>query len=116
MKNLKVVSLDNGIIQFNNGYSLYADHVSDCCESHDLCIEDLDILDFDGLIFNLDDEFFRRVKGYGIELIPVYGYSVRIAGHGYNNGYYSSELTLVIDKDDKIVRTFDISECQDIEE
>ena len=54
--------------------------------------------DFDGLIFNLsNDDFFERIEGYG-----------------FNNGYYSSDLTLVV-SNTNYVRKYDISDCQYIQ-
>jgi len=114
MKNVKVVSIKNDTIEFDNGVQLYSNHNSDCCESHELNIEDLTMKDFEGLEFDLTgDTFFNRIPDYGIELMPLHGHSVKIAGHGYNNGYYSDQLDLVLtDKDFK--KTFDITECQDV--
>jgi hypothetical protein len=60
------------------------------------------------------DSFFRRIEGYGIELIPIKGWSVRVPGYGSNNGYYSDQLELVIaDADGKTIREYDITECQE---
>jgi hypothetical protein len=63
--------------------------------------------DFEGLEFDLtNDGFFNRIPDYGIELIPIHGHSVKIAGHGYNNGYYSDQLDMIIEKDGKEVQRF----------
>ena len=58
-------------------------------------------------------------EGYGIELVPIKGYSVKIPAYGTNNAYYSSDLTLILTKVDgdifdDAVRKLDISECQEI--
>lgn len=114
MKNLKVVKVDSTGIEFDNGIKLYSNHDSDCCESHDLYFDDLTIEDFKDLRFNLSgDDFFKRIPDYGIELIPIKGYSVKIAGHGYNNGYYSDQLDLILISKD-FYKKYDITECQDI--
>ena len=115
MNKVKVIKVgDYGII-FDNGLELSSNHQSDCCESHELYFRDLTLADFEGLEFDLSDEnFFKRVDGYGIELIPLAGHSVRVAGHGYNNGYYSSNLDLVLSGKD-FNKVYDISECQDIQ-
>jgi len=114
IKGRSVVEVISDCITFDNGYKLYSEHESDCCESHYLSMSDLTLSDFDGLEFDLDnDDFFRRIPDYGIELIPIQGYSVRIPGYGYNNGYYSSQLDLCLeDVNGGIVRTYDVSECQ----
>lgn len=118
MNNLKVVEINkkDGHILFDNGVKLYSEHESCCCEHHWLDFKDLELIDFEDLRFDLSgDKFFKKIEGYGIELIPISGHSVKIAGYGSNNGYYSTELTLVIG-DDNVARKFDITECQEISE
>ena len=116
MKNVKVVNVGDYGITFDNGLQLHSYHDTDCCESHELYFKDLSLVDFEGLEFDLsDDKFFNRVDGYGIELLPVHGFPVRVAGHGYNNGYYSSQLDLILTDGKDFKKTFDITECQDIQ-
>lgn len=118
MNNLKVVEINktDDYILFDNGVKLYSEHVSDCCEHHWLDFKDLELIDFEDLRFDLSgDKFFKKIEGYGIELMPIIGHSVRIAGYGSNNGFYSTELTLVI-SDGNLERKFDITECQEINE
>lgn len=115
MKNLKVVKVNSDSLEFDNGLKLFSDHDQDCCESHWLSLSDLTLEDFVGLEFDLsNDNFFRRIDGYGIELVPISGWSVKIPGYGSNNGYYSSNLNLVISDEKGFSKTFDITECQDI--
>ena len=116
MEKLKVINISSDAIDFENGFKLYSNHESDCCESHELLIGDLTMADFEGLEFDLtNDGFFNRIPDYGIELIPIKGHSVKIAGHGSNNGYYSDQLDMIIEKEGKRIRRYDITECQDIE-
>jgi hypothetical protein len=116
MEKLKVVNIGSDAIEFENGVKLYSNHDSDCCESHELTLSDLTMADFEGLEFDLtNDGFFNRIPDYGIELIPLQGHSVKIAGHGYNNGYYSDQLDMIIEKDGKEIKRYDITECQDID-
>lgn len=117
MTKVKVVRVDSDCITFDNGVKMFSDHDQDCCESHSLYLQDLTLADFDGLEFDLsNDDFFERIPDYGIALKPIIGFPVRIAGHGSNNGYYSSNLALCL-QDDKIrfFKKYDISECQDIQ-
>ena len=113
MNKLKVLEIGNDAIYFENNIKLFSFHESDCCEQHELDLKDLTIEEFDGLEFDLtNDNFFKRIPDYGIELIPIYGHSVKIAGHGFNNGYYSDQLDLIIEQDGKEIKRFDITECQ----
>lgn len=110
---VSVVKLDADSIEFENGVKLYSNHDSDCCESHYLSMSDLTLSDFEGLKFDLStDEFFNRIEDYGIELVPVNGHSVKIPGYGYNNGYYSSRLDLILTDGKDFNKEYNITECQ----
>ncbi len=114
MNKLKVVKVGDYGITFENGVELYSNHDSDCCESHELYFKDLSLKDFDGLEFDLTNEnFFKRVDGYGIELLPITGWPVRVAGHGYNNGYYSDQLDLILTDGKDFRQVYNITECQE---
>ena len=114
----KVIAIENGwvdgVIVFSNGYKLTTNHESDCCEHHYWSLTDLSLSDFDNLEFDFDDDnFFGRIEGYGICLVPVNGFPIRIPAYGSNNGYYSDNLSLVLSKDDKTIKEYDITECQE---
>ncbi len=114
---MKVKQVTTYEIIFEDGSRLHSDHCQDCCERHWLAFEHIKLEDFDGLEFDLTgDSFFKRIPDYGIELVPIHGYSVRIPGYGSNNGYYSSELTLVLVDSKGERKFFDISDCQVISE
>lgn len=113
MEKVKVVALDSDGIVFSNGMQLSSYHEDDCCEHHYLWFGDLSLADFDDLEFDLsNDNFFARIEDYGIELIPIKGWSVKIPAYASNNGYYSSELTLTLTDNDGSGRNFDITDCQ----
>jgi len=110
MKNLKVINIDNETIEFENGLKLCSNNEKDCCEAHYLSMEGLTIEDFNGLEFDLTkDDFFKRIEGYGIELISIKGHSIRIHGYCYSNGYYSSKLNLVLTNGKDFTKTYNIS-------
>lgn len=113
----KVVKVTQDDITFDNGSSLQSYHEDDCCETHFLTFQDLTLADFDGLVFDLTkDSFFERVEGYGIRLIPIEGHPVSVPGYGSNNGYYSSDLDLqVIHPEGGVIKSYNISECQEWE-
>lgn len=111
---MKVTQITAGSITFEDGTTLYSNHDQDCCEHHWLDFEHIKLEDFDGLEFNLiDDSFFRKIEDYGIELVP--SNRVKIPGYGSNNGYYSTDLTLVLDTPTGR-REYDITECQVIKD
>lgn len=115
-KVIEVNQKDEKII-FDNGYTLNSYHYQDCFEYHWLDLEYITVEDFAGLEFDLTDEnFFTRIPEFGIELTPINGWGVRIPGYGNNNGYYSSNLTLVLTDDKGSTIEFDISDCQEIYE
>jgi hypothetical protein len=112
--NLKVLKIENDQLVFSDGTRLLSEHDTDCCEHHYLDFADLDISDFDGLEFDLTNEnFFNRIEDYGIELKPIKGHSVKVPGYGSNNGYYGSNIDLVIaDSNGNKIKSFDVSTCQ----
>lgn len=113
MEKVKVVGVNSDSIVFEGNIILSSDHMQSCCESHYLSFSDLTLEDFDGLEFDLSNEgFFKRIEDYGIELIPIQGHSVKVPGYGSNNGYYSSNLDLVLSNADRLLASFNISECQ----
>ena len=110
---VKVIYVDEDTVRFEDGTEMYSFHYTDCCEQHWLTFENLSLSDFEGLDFDLSgDSFFERVAGYGIRLVPISGHPVSVPGYGDNNGYYSSNLTLVLAKRGGWKREFDIIECQ----
>jgi len=117
MKNLKVVSIQENGLTFESGIELFSAHTQDCCEEHYLSFEHISLSDFEGLEFDFtNNEFFTRIKGFGISLNPVNGFPVRIPGYGSNNGYYSSYLELIVSQYGFEWKRFNITECQDYEE
>ena len=116
MEKLKAVKIDSDSLEFDNGMILYSSHDQECGEIHYLSFSDLTLDDFNGLEFDLsNDDFFERVECYGIALKPKNGHPIRIPGYGLNNGYYSSDLDLIISNTDGrgTYRQYDITECQD---
>lgn len=114
---LTVANLSDSELNFSDGTMIYSDHEHDCCEDHYLDFSDLDIEDFNGLLFDLTkDDFFKRVEDFGIELLPLNGHPIRIPGYGYNNGYYGANIDLVVaDSGGKPIKRYDVSECQVID-
>jgi hypothetical protein len=112
--NTSVVKIDSDSIYFDNGIKLTYYHEQDCCEHHYLDFTHITLDDFDGLIFDLSsDDFFERIPDFGIALKPLNGFPVRIPGYGENNGYYSSNLSLIlVDSLGEDIKVYDVSDCQ----
>lgn len=109
---------------FENDYTLYSDHESDCCEWHFLdftMLKSCNIGTATGNKINIYEQKFdfskgipfRRVEGVGILLIDTEGNKYLINGYGYNNGYYSDSIELVLTKGKLVKYKYDVSECQD---
>lgn len=115
MEKSKIVSVNKEYLLFDTGYKLESDHDQGCCESHYLDFDGVSDQPYEDLEFDLsNDKFFNRVEGFGIELIPVSGSPLRIAGYGDNNGYYSSNLDLLLThEENKVKKIYDITDCQD---
>lgn len=110
----KVIFVDKDEVRFDDGSAIYSDHDQDCCERHYLDFSELSLDDFENLEFDLSSpSFFERVDDYGIRLLPVRGHPIGVPGYGYNNGYYSANLSLVLTRPDSST-TFDITECQQV--
>lgn len=110
----KAIYVDRDEIKFDDGSSIFSDHEQDCCEQHYLDFSTADLSDFEGLLFDLEsDKFFEAVEDYGIRLIPSNnGHPVSIPGYGYNNGYYSENLTLVVSRPGREQKRYNITRCQ----
>src|SRR5690606_14874028 len=102
-------------LEFNDGSEIWDTHDQDCCETHYLDWDQVTKEDLEGLEFDLsNDNFLEKVEGYGIRLKPINGHPVSVPGYGYNNGYYSTEITLYV-KHNGVIRQIDVSDCQVIE-
>ena len=114
---MKVLEIKDECILFEDGSKLFSSHDQDCCENHYLDFTYISIDDFDALEFDLTtDNFFERIKDYGIRLIPVIGHPISIPGYGYNNGYYSDNLSLILKFPNGDYKWYDIAECQVIKD
>lgn len=112
----KIVEIGNEEVIFDDGSTLQSEHQSDCCEHHWLDFSGLELADVSKLDFDLSGDFFERVEDFGIRLLPVNGMPIPVPGYGSNNGYYSSNLHLVLtDANGREVSSFDIGDCQVID-
>ena len=111
----RVVSSEREQITLDDGSTIESNHDADCCEHHWLdfseAARDGELI---GLDLDLSGEWFRRVDGYGIELLPAMGdrHPVRVPGYGSNNGYYGSNIELILRRPTGERHIWDVSECQ----
>ena len=108
-----IEKVEDESIVFSNGWRLASYHDRDCCEHHYLDMRGAkdDLL---GQRIDLSKEFFERVENYGIRLLVEGNHPVPVAGYGLNNGYYSSDMQLLVKNESGVVvQSFDVSECQD---
>jgi len=112
---IKIKSLDGNGITFEDGTKIYSDHDSDCCEWHELDTEGIDFDEVKDLEFDTSlplEELIEKVDGYGIRIKSSNNFPLSIPGYGYNNGYYSDNLTLYLTQGNRN-ESLDITECQE---
>lgn len=109
IKNLKVVGFYNPESEVNglcledeNGvdYRLYSHHYQSCCEVHYLAFDDLELSEFEGLLFDFDAEdlsnSIERVEGSGIRLKPNNGHPIFIPWYVHDNEWNDDDMSLVL--------------------
>lgn len=122
----KITEIKSDAIIFDDGYVMTSDHCSDCCEHHWLDFSNLatcNIGTVTGKSINIyEQEFdfsnginFRKVEGVGILLYDTEGNKYLINGYGKNNGYYGTDIDLVLYKGRMLKYEYDVSECQEID-
>lgn len=97
-----------------------SDHDQRCCESH--------YLDFDSTKqdFETAKEFLSKVDKIDISKVDGAGINIRmydwikehcihVPWRGYNNGYYGSNIDLIVKLPNGDKKTYDVSECQEID-
>ena len=117
---MKIKEINEEKIVFDNGYELEYYHEQDCCEQ---VYADFDILkDYNistktGKIINIKDIDFEEhleyliqgIENEGFNMISKIGEEFFIPCYNNQNGYYSSELELIL-KRGKAKEVMDISE------
>jgi len=106
---------DDHALLFSDGSKLFSKHVEKCCEHHYLDFTLVNMDEIASLKFDLSgDKFFKRIREYGIELLPLNGHPIRIPGYGENNGNYAKDLYLVLLRNNEAMRIYDVTDCQTI--
>lgn len=115
----KVIKVEREQVLFDNGMVMTSDHCQDCCEHHYLCFGEAEgLLGADIPIDNLEhrsENFFETVEGYGIRLLAKGQHPIAVPGYGDNNGCYGTNIDLIVMKNNKVIFSQDVTECQVIE-
>lgn len=97
---MKVIKLEEGELEFDNGLKLYSEHSQDCCEYNYLDFEQLPV----------GTELPDMKKGQFVDSIEIKddGFSVKdingipkwVQARSDQNGYYSDGVDLVVEDED----------------
>lgn len=112
----KIKRINEESLEFDNGFVLQSEHESNCCEYHWLDFSILEIYnDIYEQEFDVENGIkFKEVEGMGILLYDENGNKYLVNGYGRNNGWYSSNITLVLyNGKGKVVKEYDVTKCQD---
>ena len=117
---MKIKQINENEIIFDNNYKLRCYHEQDCCENvyadfeilknYNVSVKtgkSIDIKEID--FFETLDTLVEGLLGTGFIIISITGEKFLIPCYNEQNGYYSSDLELILDKG-KIQEIMDISE------
>ncbi len=115
---MKIVKITEEYLEFDNNYKLGYYHEQDCCEHVYADFENMQImnpfinkpmsvseLEFEENLFNN----LKGIEGVGFELMSKEGIRVLISCYNRQNGYYSSNLSLILYKFSEILGKLDIT-------
>ena len=122
---MKITKICEEKIEFDNGTTMSSHHKQDCCEWHWANFETLasynlnpktgETIDIKDIEF--PDNIHRNIKlipGEGFNMIAKDGSRYFVPCYGENNGYYSTNLKLLIHREWKKDVEIDLTQCQSI--
>ena len=92
---MKIVKVDSGAIEFDNGGMITFDHDQDCCESNYADFEQLEERAMD--VEFVENLKFEKVDGYGFRFGNGGNEMFFIPCYSEQNGYYSSDVDIYYD-------------------
>ena len=101
---MKIIEITDEKITFDNGTTLTDHHDQDCCENVYADFKQLKDTDV------MTHEFNEHLEIEGVENAGFRIDKYFIPCYNEQNGYYSSDLSIIIRKSDVEFRTIDISE------
>jgi hypothetical protein len=95
---MKITSLQEDLIKFDNGSYLIFEHYQDCCEHVYADCENIQSLStenfpYNEVEFNEPPEFFME-DGVGVVLVAKTGMKYLVSCYNKQNGYYSDNLSM----------------------
>ena len=117
---MKIIEIKEDKIIFDNGYELESYHEQDCCEhvyADFEILKDYNVSTKTGKTINIEDIDFEEhleyliqgIENEGFNMISKIGEKFFIPCYNSQNGYYSSELELIL-KRGRVKEVMDISE------
>ncbi len=117
---MKIKEINEEYIIFDNNYKLESHHQQDCCENVYADFEtlkDYNVSTKTGKSIKIQDIDFNEtlealvegIKGEGFNIISKIGEKFFVPCYNEQNGYYSSDLELILYKE-KVKESIDISE------
>lgn len=117
---MKITHIDDDVITFDNGKTLQAFHDQDCCEQVYADFENMQVIGEreNNYVDARDLDFFENIldsvvpiEDLGFYLVTKQGVCILVSCYDIQNGYYSSNLSLIYDNKEK-----DITGCTRYEE
>lgn len=117
---MKIKNITESNIIFDNGYEMEAFHDRDCCEdvyADFSVLQNYNISNITGKTINIREIDFEEnlnklvkgIEGQGFNLISKIGENFFVPCYNEQNGYYSSNLTLILHKQEE-KETLDITD------
>lgn len=122
---MKLVTIGDEFVVFDNGTTMRSEHYSDCCEWHWAEMSKLaeynlnpktgETIDIKEIEFPDDIEnHLELIKDEGFNMIAADGSKYFVPCYGENNGYYGTDLFLDIVREGSDKVRIDLTEYQEI--
>ena len=118
---MKIIQITDERILFDNGYILNYYHEQDCCEhvyadfkilnTYNLSTKTGKEINIKEIDFEEDiQHLIEGIKDAGFNMISKIGEKFFVPCYNEQNGYYGSDLELILTINDKVTENFNISE------
>lgn len=118
---MKIKEINDDYILFDNGYKLRAYHEQDCCENVYADFEilkDYNVSTKTGKSIKIQEidfeesleQLIQGIEGQGFNMVSKIEEKFFVPCYNSQNGYYSSDLELILCKTENLEETLDISD------